>query len=163
MMKRSFQTFLKGCNFVLAGLLALLGFASCDAGENAAMYGVPWKGYGVQGKVVDKTTKKALPGMEVKAVVPDSLSAYYPVAWRDKWLTTTDQNGNYLIEDTPDLEGYKLVVSDKDGETNGWYDTDTLIVDDSYKTEHLGGGGGWFQGYLTKMVDIALEEKEKDE
>jgi hypothetical protein len=44
---------LKGVNWVLVGILSLLGFSRCTPGGEL-MYGVPWASAAIHGKVIDK-------------------------------------------------------------------------------------------------------------
>lgn len=156
-MKKFNRAFIKGTNWALAGLLALIGFSSCeDVGKE--MYGVPWKGYAIKGTVVDKATGKPIPGVEVKVDISKELKPSYPAS--DSWIKKTDAQGNFEIQDTPS-DPVTLVSRDIDGATNGTFQSDTIQVN-YQNAEHIGGGKGWFQGYLTKTVRIEMEEEKKD-
>lgn len=156
-MKKINRGFIKGTNWALAGLLALIGFSSCDS-VGKEMYGVPWKGYAIKGTVVDKATGKPIPGIEVKVSASDEIKASYPEA--GSWVEKTDANGNFEIQDTPN-DPVTLISRDVDGATNNAFQPDTIQVD--YKdAEHIGGGKGWSQGYLTTTVRVEMEEEKKD-
>lgn len=160
-MKKIVRPFIKGTNWALAGLLSLLGFASCgdNIGETPAMYGVPWAGYAIKGTVTDKATGEPIKDIEVKVEFPDSLKIYRPTLPDLK--ARTNEKGEFEIQDTPAPAW--VITTDVDGEKNGSFAADTLSVDGYNDAEHIGGGGGWFQGHLTKTVDVKLTQKEKEE
>jgi len=165
-MKKINRAFIKGTNWALAGIMGLIGFTSCsDKDEPVDEYGVPWSSYAIKGAVKDKTTGEPIEGIEVKIAVPDSLKQYFNKEQLERWKTHTDKDGVFKLSDTPDegfLELSPIVASDIDNEKNGLYKSDTTYVD--YKNaEHIGGGNGWFQGELTKTIQIGLEEEKKDE
>lgn len=160
------RAFIKGTNWALAGIMGLLGFASCsDEDEPVDEYGVPWSSYAIKGAVKDKTTGEPIEGIEVKIAVPDSLKQHFHKEQLEAWKAKTDKEGLFKLSNTPDrgfLEHSPIVTSDIDGEKNGLYRSDTTYVDYE-NAEHIGGGSGWFQGELTKTIRIDLEEEKKDE
>ena len=163
-MKKTFRPFIKLTSWILSGLLALVGLGGCnikiivnpedeDNGD-MVMYGVPWASYAIKGAVVDKGTQKPVKGIEVKIHVPDSVNLPYNPGWK----TTTDGRGEFKLSNTPPSFDFPLIITDVDGEANGSYQTDTVIVDDK-NPQHIGGDGGWFKGELTATVRIELEPK----
>lgn len=163
-MKRRYRAFIKGTNWALAGFLGLLGFPGCNIISPEEMYGVPWSSYAIKGTVTAQTTKEPIEGIEVKIAVPDSLKSHFSKEQLDGWKTQTDKDGTFKLSDTPDeslLRYAPLVASDIDEEKNGRYKPDTVYVD--YNQANTEGGGGWFQGELTKTIQINLEEEKGDE
>ncbi|MDR2498576.1 MAG: radical SAM-associated putative lipoprotein [Tannerellaceae bacterium] len=163
-MKKKFRPFIKVTSWILSGLLALVGLGSCnikiiinpdDDHGDLVMYGVPWASYAIKGSVVDKATQKPVKGIEVKLHVPDSVN----IPFQPGWKATTDGRGEFKLVGTPDFS-FPLAVTDIDGEANGSYANDTVIVDDK-NPQHIGGDGGWFQGELTATVKIELEPKDE--
>ena len=165
-MKKIYRPLIKGTNWALAGLLTLFGFTHCNddgIGETPAMYGVPWKGYAIKGTVVDKNTRQPIPNMEIKVAFPDSI---YQKAPSSGWRDTTDVNGEFELLNTPsyNLEGESdvpLAINNLNEEINGIFAPDTVTADFE-KAEHIGGGDGWFQGWMTATTDIELEKKDQE-
>lgn len=59
-------SWLKVCNGLLSGTLALLGYTSCDSlGDEPVEYGSPYAKYEIKGKVTDRDTKTAIEGARI--------------------------------------------------------------------------------------------------
>ena len=152
-MKKIYRPLIKGTNWVLAGLLSLLGFSNCK--KIPYEYGVPWGSYAIQGKVTDKATDEPIQGIEVRLVYPPHLS--FPPS-----ENVTDNNGDFKLPDVVFVDSIPLIATDIDGEKNGLYRADTIYVDYG-NAKHIGGGDGWFQGELVATADFKLEAVEPDE
>jgi len=151
------KQFIKGTNWVLAGILALFGFSTCETGK--LMYGVPWASQAIQGKVTDKTTGKPIQGIEVKINLPEN---QYQQPASKTWTGITDNNGDFKLTNTLLGDSIPLVATDIDGAKNGLYKPDTIYVDFK-NAQHIGGGDGWFQGELVATANFKLEAIVPDE
>jgi len=143
MKKMNYRDLIKASNWLLAGLMTLLGFTSCE--KTLEEYGTPWETYAIKGAVVNKTDGKPIKGIKVNVVPYDDLSVL------------TDEKGEFKFSDTSGQEG-SLAFTDIDGEANGLFVSDTVKVDYD-NAEHIGGGDGWFQGELTAIVKAELTEQ----
>jgi putative lipoprotein (rSAM/lipoprotein system) len=165
-MKTIYRPFIKGTNWALAGLVALLGLSNCaklgDGDDSLVLeYGVPWASYAIKGTVVDKATQNPISGIEVKIDKTGDLS--YPEI-TDNWTSKTNENGEFKLSNTPNgasEKGVPVIITDIDGEANGSFEADTIYVD--YKNaQHIGGDNGWFKGELTAIVNVELETKKAE-
>lgn len=157
-MKKIYRPLIKGTNWALAGLLSLFGLSACDAlKDQPDMYGVPWAGYAVKGKVTDKETGKPIPGIEVKVEFSAEEDTYFSA---EKLTTITDSNGNYELKDTPSWHERKLIATDIDGELNGSFANDTVMIDRE-NTTHIreeGNKNTWFNGHLVSETNISMRK-----
>ena len=151
------KQFIKGTNWVLAGILALFGFYNCER-QGVEMYGVPWASHAIQGKVTDKTTGKPIQGIEVKINLPEN-QHQQPAS--KTWTDITDESGDFKLTNTLLMDSIPLVATDIDGAKNGLYKPDTIYVDFK-NAQHIGGGDGWFQGELVATANFKLETLETD-
>jgi len=164
-MRKIYHSSLKSINWILAGLLTLLGFACSNDDDDGgvAMYGVPWEGYAIKGSVVDKTTGEPIPNIEVKVAFPDSIYKNIPTSY--KWRDTTDINGEFELIHTPNrsLDGNSEIVPialhDINGDANEPFKSDTIPADFE-KANHIDPGSGWFEGWMAvRLEGIKLEKK----
>ncbi len=134
-MKKLQKQWLKACNWVLGGLLILLGFSGCsdpleeeDTGDIRLMYGVMPVMYGVKGKVIDANTQRGVPGIRVLSGTlyeneDKELFTYY--------LDTIYTNAKGEFE-TRYYHSYvdkqRFIWEDVDGEANGSYRKDSIDV-----------------------------------
>jgi len=153
------KKFIKGTNWVFAGVLSLLGFSRCDTSGGEVMYGVPWASHAIQGKVTDKTTGKPIQGIEVKINLP--VNQYQQPASKT-WTGITDESGDFKLTNTLLMDSIPLVSTDIDGAKNGLYKPDTIYVDFK-NAQHIGGGDGWFQGELVATANFKLEAQDTEE
>lgn len=161
-MRKWHRKLIKGTNWALAGMLSLFGFTNCaDQGGGELMYGVPWKNYAIKGKVTNKETKEAIPGLEVKIAIPDSIkNKYFP---QGEWTVKTGTDGTFKLTDALEGDSIPIAIRDIDGQANGSFDPDTIYTSSKDSTTLEGNHGGWFEGELTRHLKIELEEKKKDE
>ncbi len=131
---------MKGTNWLLAGILSLLGFTGCETTSGKDEYGSPHADYTVKGKVVDKATQEPIPGVRV---------SYYPDA-----STTTDTDGEFEL--TTNHEVQVLLVDDVDDDENGAYESEEIPLDFS-EAEHT-PGSGWYKGEYTLTENVELDE-----
>ncbi len=144
---------LKACNGLLSGALALLGYTSCDSdpGEMPVEYGSPYAKYEIKGKVVDKETKAAVEGMRV-IVKPMQWKSdeTYPSQLFD--TLQTDKDGNYLYQEGERvIDRFRVVCEDPSG---------ILKADSATIEMNPQGGEGWYQGSDSQVVDFELENKQ---
>jgi len=157
-----YRLLINGTNWILAGILSLLGFSGCNSLEPVDMYGVPWASCAIKGNVIDKMTKQPIQGIEVKIALPDSILQHLTSPIPDTWTGITDNKGDFKLSDTWQMDNIPLAATDIDGEQNGLYKPDTIYVSFS-NAEHIGGGKGWFQGELVATANFELEAQVADE
>lgn len=143
---------LKVCNGLLSGALALLGYASCDSSdEPAEEYGTPYAKYEIKGKVTDRDTKAAIEGARVivKPMQWKSDETFPPQAFD---TLQTDKDGNYLYQNEMTvIDRFRVVCEDPSGALKA--DSATIKMDPQ-------GGEGWFQGSDSQEVDFELKKQE---
>jgi putative lipoprotein (rSAM/lipoprotein system) len=177
-MKSNYRSFIKVINWVLAGILSLLGFSNCEDKYGPDEYGTPWADYTIKGSVVNKADGKPIKGIRVNIVPRYSegmlMYGVMPTDYTPKsavnpenWVDITNVDGAFKLSDR-DIEVYfypgltPLAITDIDGEANGSFASDTLYVDFS-DAEQTGKPKGWYGGELTKTVEVELTEKKTDE
>jgi len=135
---------LKTYNVLIAGLLAILGFATaCNSKDE---YGTPSAKFIVNGKVKSSETDQPIENVRVTVqgdTAYTNASGGYQVV--DKWGFPTDQT--YIIE-----------FKDIDGELNGEFsDLDTIV---EFKDPKFSDGNGdWYSGETSKEFDVKLTPK----
>lgn len=143
---------LKVCNGLLSGALALLGYASCDSSdEPAEEYGTPYAKYEIKGKVTDRDTKAAIEGARiiVKPMQWKSDETFPPQAFD---TLQTDKDGNYLYQNEMTvIDRFRVVCEDPSGALKA--DSATIKMDPQ-------GGEGWYQGSDSQEVDFELKKQE---
>lgn len=157
-MKRLYPNLLNGANWILAGLLTLLGY-SCDDNDNGLLceYGSPHASYQIKGKVVDKSGK-TIPNIQITiSNASKDRGAFYL-----KDSLTTNTQGEFEIsagltsfgEDT----SFKIKAEDIDGIDNGGKFED-IITEVPFKKEDLvGGDDKWNAGSAQKEITITMEK-----
>ena len=147
---------LKACNSLLSGVLAMLGYTSCDSlgigGETPVEYGTPYAKYEIKGKVTDRDTKAAVEGARVivKPLQWQSDETYPPVAFD---TLQTDKDGNYLYQNEATvIDRFRVVCEDPSG---------ALKADSTTVGMKPEGGEGWYQGSDTQIVDFKLEKRQQ--
>ena len=126
---------------LLAAMAGLLG-----ANTSCAKYGCPEADYDISGHIANKDGKP-IEGIEVRD--------YYSCL-----ADTTDADGYYHI--LKHRHSYVTVLPvdfrDVDGEEHGAYRDTTMSVKFDGR-DFRGGRGKWYEGTLTKEVDMTLEPK----
>lgn len=153
-MKKTAHKFswLKACNSLLSGALALLGYTSCDSlGETPDEYGTPYAKYEIKGKVTDQDTKAAVEGARI---------IVKPLQWKSDeprhpyYFDTlqTDRDGNYLYQNEMTMiDRFRVVCEDPSGALKA--DSATIKMDPQ-------GGESWYQGSDSQEVDFELKKQE---
>lgn len=152
MMKRLYPHLLKRTNWLLAGLITLLGF-SCsndlDDDDPICEYGTPHANYEIKGKVVDRQSNP-IPNIQIE--IRDSVP-------NRGWIhsdTLYTNNAGEFIWNTGEFPGmsFKLTAIDIDDESNGGlFARDTSFV--SFKNaQYVGGDGRWNSG--TAMMESLI-------
>lgn len=143
---------LKVCNGLLSGTLALLGYTSCDsAGDEPVEYGSPYAKYEIKGKVTDQDTKAAVEGARVivKPMQWKSDETFPPQMFD---TLQTDKDGNYLYQDeTMSIDRFRVVCEDPSG---------VLKADSTTVEMNPQGGEGWYQGSDSQEVNFELKKQE---
>ena len=139
---------------VLSVLLATLGLSLSSCAE----YGTPYAFIKVNGKVVDKESKKPIPGI---GVVLDNVSN----AYRNDTVFT-DDSGVFIFNREIDFAGpmtFNVTIQDMDGKLNGEY-LDQGKVIEIKKSDYKGGSGEWYSGEaVVDMKQIELTPKKENE
>jgi putative lipoprotein (rSAM/lipoprotein system) len=135
---------LKTYNVLIAGLLAMLGFATaCDSKDE---YGTPSAKFIVNGKVKSSETDQPIENIRI-SMQGDT--------------TYTDENGVYQVVDKwgfPTDQTYNIEFKDIDGELNGEFsDLDTIVEFKDPKFSN--GDGDWYSGETSKEFDVKLTPK----
>lgn len=143
---------LKLCNGLLSGVLALLGYTSCDSwGDSPVEYGSPHADYEIKGKVTDKETRSNVEGARI-VVKPMQWNSdeTYPAVLYDTLYT--DKDGAYLYRNTGMIDRFRVVCEDPSG---------ALKADSTTVGMKPEGGEGWYQGSDTQIVDFKLEKRQQ--
>ena len=159
---------IKSTNWILAGILSLLGFVGC---EGTLEYGTPSANYTVKGMVVDKTTGKPIAGIQVSiprvnhhqrqtsSFIPDQ-----PVITSEVHDTLyTKENGHfeYKYAGIQTNDSTNIIIQFEDITEIKRYKTDSTKV--TFFQSDLKGGSGWYQGGATKEIEVKLDEYKRDE
>ncbi|MDR2683705.1 MAG: radical SAM-associated putative lipoprotein [Dysgonamonadaceae bacterium] len=170
-MKKLYHPLIKVANGILAGILTVLGFSSCEDignGNGRVEYGTPNADYTVKGTVVDKASKKPVKGIRVgyspaPRIVP--MYGVIPTEYMERASTTTDDKGEFKITENlfPGEENpVSVYIEDIDGEENGSFVSDTLMID-FRNANQTGKKDNWYQGEYTVTVNVELTEQETNE
>ena len=151
-------------NAVLAVLLGMLGFESCE-GSGADEYGCPWVEYQVKGIVTDEGDR-SIPGIRIElAEHHEDIDAEGKRHIYHRGLDTihTDKQGKYqtmLVSDISCITSeLKVIIEDVDGSANGGeFQSDTLIVPNLEK-KIVKKGDGWYAGRYELKGDATLKHK----
>lgn len=143
-MKKARNRILRSYNWLIATLMAMLGFASSC--EPVAEYGVPTADFIVNGNVTSEETGQPIRNIRVSMQGDTSI---------------TNADGTYQVIDRwgfPTEQTYEIQFSDVDGETNGEFiDLDTIV---QFKNpEFSGGDGDWYSGKTSKEFNVKLKPK----
>ena len=165
------RAFIRGANWALAGLIGLLGFTNCENKENLVEYGTPNADYTVKGKVVNKSTGKAIEGIRVAynpEVYVGTMYGVPPAPYKPKNYVITNAKGEYKLTEKLSISEIQYIgnfpllpvyVEDIDGEKNGLFQSETLQVD--FKSaEKTGKPKGWYDGEFTVTLNVELTEIE---
>jgi putative lipoprotein (rSAM/lipoprotein system) len=146
-------------NWALAGLIGILGFASCEK-IGAKEYASPHADYTVKGKVVNKATKKPIEGIRVSYIWAAAKYGVIPTSYQPKASVTTNAKGEFKITESfsPNQTILPVSVEDIDGEKNGSFQSETLEVDFKNAT-HSGKRKSWYHGEYTVTQNIEMTEK----
>jgi len=143
-MKNLRISFLKAYSKLIAGLIAMLGYAmSCESMDE---YGTPSAKFIVNGNVSSLETN--LPVKNIR-VIMQADTAF------------TDADGNYQVVDKwgfPEDQSYAIRFQDIDFEANGTFqDLDTTL--EFNDPTFINGDGDWYSGETSKKLDVKLNPK----
>jgi putative lipoprotein (rSAM/lipoprotein system) len=141
---------IKSVNWILAGILSILGFSGCDIKKvEPVEYGSPYATFSLRGKVTDKDGKP-VEDINIKLGFPET--SYYDSVY-------TNKEGDYsMMFDCYHIEEFNIIASDIDGDLNGSYQNDTIQVKITDEDYYEKGSGNWNHGSAAKEVDIVLKE-----
>lgn len=152
-MKKLYNSLLNKSNWLLAGILSLLGYASCDeVSPDNVMYGCPSAIFTVKGKV---TNESGMPVPQIQLRIPHQKTAGTDTLYSDAEGLFTYPTDLVSPHDTK----LTIISTDIDGSENkGSFRPDTTIVSVK-RTEFTGGDGKWNQGSANKNITITLKEE----
>ena len=132
--------FIKMRQLLITALAGLLGISA----SSCAKYGSPEADFDISGHVTDKEGNP-IEGIEVKHIYRSD---------------TTDADGYYHIPKHGEFPSAEVPIDfrDADGDEHGAYSDTTVIVKVNH-SEYRGGDDNWYEGTLTKEVNVTLEEK----
>ena len=152
-----YHSILKGFNWILAGLLSLLGFSvtSCGATDE---YGSPYAEYELKGKVTNMNGDP-IQGIELNygGIYNNVLFSSYISEMYKSPQTQKDGSYDIKFEDSP-MGIVRIIAKDIDGPENGSFETDSIDV----KIEGFEGGISWFHGKAEVNIPV-IKLKEKKE
>lgn len=159
-MNSIYRFLLKGSNWILAGLLFMLGFnvVSCGVEEE---YGSPYAEFRVKGKVTDMNGTP-IQGAGITLKSTDDNKKLYPLAGDYEMVMPplTKEDGSYDItfQSFPE-HSLRIIAEDIDGLENGSFKTDSIDVE----VGDLKGGKSWYMGKaLVNAPDIKLKEEKEE-
>ena len=122
-----YHSILKGFNWILAGLLSLLGFSvtSCGATDE---YGSPYAEYELKGKVTNMNGDP-IQGIELNygGIYNNVLFSSYISEMYKSPQTQKDGSYDIKFEDSP-MGIVRIIAKDIDGPENGSFETDSIDV-----------------------------------
>ena len=151
--------------YAMSGLLALLGFGSCDkglipggGGGMLCMYGQPTANYKFLGDVKDEDGK-AIPGIRV---------VFFPEEEKPSYVNDTlysDQSGHFEIDrlkySWPDNAADSHVkFEDVDGADNGSFQTKVLKGSDLSVKQTKESKDTWYKGDFTIEAQVVLKKEQ---
>lgn len=143
-MKKNFIQMRRLLLTTIAGLLGISTASCAKYGTLEAEYGCPEADFDLSGYVTDRGGNP-IEGIEVKHTYRTD---------------TTDEAGYYHIPKHVEFPDRELHISfrDVDGEEHGAYRDTTVTVKVDHN-EYRGGNDNWYEGTLTKEVNMTLEPK----
>lgn len=149
-------------NFVLSGILVLLGFSACVKGEEYVEYGTPTIYYEFKG-VVTSPDGTVIKGINVLIKEKVNYDANRSTLYT--WLkTSTDAKGLYDTGVMPFIIGSSpyVVFQDVDGANNGGtYKNDSIMKPDLTIKKIKDGDGFWNNGTYILTGDIEMQKADK--
>ncbi|MCC8094470.1 MAG: radical SAM-associated putative lipoprotein [Tannerellaceae bacterium] len=162
-MRKLYRPVIRGTNWVLAGILSLLGFStsSCEK-EIVIEYGAPHANYILKGKVTNEAGH-AIPDIRID-IQEEHYYNYYESSYQDRATIQSNAEGKFEHKvHSSFVQGrYKLILTDTDGEKNGLYQKDSLQVRFE-KEDRIEKGSRWFEGTFEKEISITMKEEKSDE
>lgn len=155
-MKKLYSYLLRSSNWVIAGLLSLIGYSCSDSeiDDNLiCMYGTPYGTFELKGKVLDNQ-KHPIPNVQI--LIRDSVPSR---GWIKSDTIYSDNNGeiHWKLKDFPGYT-YQLIASDIDDDKNGGhFASDTSFINTS-QLRYVGGDGAWNEGTATADISIVMDE-----
>lgn len=135
---------------IIAWFLGIAGFATgCEINSPVPEYGVPSADFRAKGTVTDAVNNKPIPNIRVIGKA---------IHGQDADTVFTDANGNYTV-DMQDMFGFpvKIYAEDVDGEKNGAFRTDSLLIEQR-DAKQVKKGTGWYKGGFEKTdADFKLK------
>ena len=145
-MKKLEIKFLKTSNVIIAALLSLLGFGSCEKNMVVvAEYGTPSATFIVQGRVESSGSNESIENIRV-------------IMQGDTAVTDSDGKYQVMAGGFPGDKTYYIQFQDVDGELNGDYkDLESSI--EFVDPEFINGDDHWYSGEATQALNVKLDPK----
>ena len=165
------STFSKWFNWLLAGVLGMLGFTNCHK-ECPVEYGTPNASFTVKGMVISETTGEPIEGVQVtiprvdhhqrptSSFIPDQSVISQPV--NDTLYTKENGDFTYNYSGFPSNDSINIIVKLEDITEINRFKTDSIKVT-FFSSELKGGDNHWDFGAATKEVNVKLKDQEGDE
>jgi putative lipoprotein (rSAM/lipoprotein system) len=162
--------FIRGTNGIIAALLTLLGFSSCEKmveeyGAPYVEYGTPYAKYAVSGKITDNQGNNL---QKIRVVIPDVIHCtparpgFIPdnpemkEVIKDTLYTKTDGSFEYEYDGFPS-DTVKINLKFEDASEESVYETDSTTV--KFLRSDLNGGKSWNAGKAKKEITVKLNKK----
>ena len=142
--------------YAMSGLLALLGFGSCDRFAKV-MYGQPTANYKFLGDVKDESGN-AIPGIRVVFLPNEDVESY------ENDTLYTDQAGHFekdrLTYSWPSDENVQVKFEDVDGPDNGSFRKRVLKRSELDVKQTKKSKDTWYKGDFTIEANAVLEKED---
>lgn len=146
-------------NQFLAFVLGVLGFTGCreqilrptEIGDDMIVvkYGCPTAFFDIHGRVTDET-ETPIEGIEVKVEAYVGLDGWAEMSQP----TVSDAEGLYYVRDRSfPVDSVRVVALDIDGETNGAYKSDTVLIKPVYSSDN------WNRGSVEATANFKLKKQ----
>jgi putative lipoprotein (rSAM/lipoprotein system) len=143
--------FIKICNLLLSGILAMLGF-SCVF-TSRMEYGMPSATFRIKGKITSSSTNQ--PIKKIKVVMSGDFTVYD----KDSVITGNDGMYDVNLKTSPWQQTFYIRCADTDGSSNGAFEASDTTVDFKDPQFH-GGDGDWYEGVAEKEINVKLKPGE---
>ena len=135
-------------NWLIGGLLALLGVATNSCGEHMLKYGVPTADFQVGGQITERGTDKELDDIQVEVKFKNDWESFADTVY-------TDAEGKYFSEQHGVLPTANDSVIVTFNDTTGAHRSQQVAE----KLQYKGGDHSWYEGKAQLTIDAELEKQ----
>ena len=167
-MKRFNRKIFKATNWILAGILTLLGFSGCKVEYDLVEYGCPHADFIVSGKVTDlkgnglSGIRVTVPSVDQHQRATSGFIPGYPVITQilnDTLYTNANGQFNYAYGCVPVNDSINIKMKFEDVSEHIRFETDSTKVT-FFSSDLKGGDDRWYSGKATKEIIFYLKEKD---